>query len=544
MDQSLGIFSKTFTKAFQAQRNFKKPVSPLPRTLRKMIRMRHMSLAAVLCLYVSSAAPHAVAQTNVQKNGRSTALPSETTTPLPNAPSAAAPAPARPALAGPAPAIAATNISYQTYKPAQAKGFTFGTLISNYLKSAISPRNFIEGGLVGGIPHLTKAPTQPIPPAVLNSATGTAFENAMSNYGDGMDTWRRGNEVELRYRGRRAAVGLATAETRDFFSNLALPVILRQDPRYLPADLSLPFGARMAHAVSSVFVTRTRGGHIIPNFSELGGTFGAAAMGEYFYADKFDAPELHTGQFLMRDAGFSLAADIATNFTRELVRSAIKPDLLRVSNEGEATDSNYYPLTVAGKAANWAKTTYSPRHFISAGLMAGIPKITTEPTYPVAPPINTTAEQLAYDQSLIAYGNQEQAWRQGLEQNLRYDARRALGGFSESETQGFLTNFLLPAVFRQEGRYIPRTDGGFGKRVGHAFTSLVVTRTNSGARVVNLSLLAGTTGAAYIAQQVYYPMLGVDGLEKNTVLGKTIGFNLAGDLLLNLFHEFKPQHSF
>lgn len=366
----------------------------------------------------------------------------------------------------------------------------------------------------------------------------------MSNYGDAIDNWRQGSEVELRYRGRRAAVGLATAETRDFLGNLALPLVLREDPRYAPADLNTSFGDRMGHAFTSVFVTHTRGGSTVPNFAKLGGVFGAGFMGEYLYADQFDTPELHTRKFLLNYAGFSLLGDLATNVSRELVRSAIKPDLLRIGSEGEATEGNYYPLSVAGRAAVWARSTYSPRNFLSAPLLAGIPKVTSPPNYPVAPAIDNRAEELSYDQTLISYGNQVQAWRRTTEEGLRYDARRAIGGFSESETQGFLTEFLLPTALGQEGRYIPRGTGSFGGRIGHAVSSLAVTRTNSGTRVPNLSLLAGTPGAAYIAQQVYYPMLGVNELATNSILGKTIALNFGGDLLLNLVHEFRPAHTF
>jgi hypothetical protein len=177
--------------------------------------------------------------------------------------------------------------------------------------------------------------------------------------------------------------------------------------------------------------------------------------------------------------------------------------------------------------------------------MSGIPNVTDQPEYPQAPPINTTAEELAYDEQLIAYGNNVQAWRRTLEENIRANARRAIGGMSESETQGLLQYFVLPVVFRQEGRYIPLGSGhSGGARFLHAFSSLAVTRTNSGGRNINLSVLGGTVLAAVIAQQAYYPQLGTENLTSNRVLGKTIGFNFAADALLNLFHEILPQRNF
>lgn len=422
---------------------------------------------------------------------------------------------------------------------------TLGTF-AYYLRSTISVRNFVEAGLIAGAPNLPSAPKQPQPPAVLDTTTGPAYESAMDAYGNGMDNWRRNSEVELRYRGRRAAVGLATAETRAFLGNLVLPLALREDPRFVPSGLNAGLGSQLGHAVSSVFVTTTPGGgYWIPNFSHLLGTAGAAILGKEVYASEFNVPQLHTNQFVYKYIGYSLAGDVATNVTRTLVRSAIKGDLQSWSKQGAPTEDNYYPLSIAGKAAYWAETTYSPRHFIEAGLMSGIPNVTSQPDYPQAPPINTPAEELAYDQQLIAYGNNVQAWRRNMEEDIRTDARRAIGGMSESETQGLLRYFILPVLFRQEGRYIPLGSGhNGGARFLHAFSSLAVTRTNSGGRNVNISVIGGTALAAIIAQQAYYPQLGTGGLTSNRVLGKTIGFNFAADALLNLFHEILPQRSF
>ena len=446
----------------------------------------------------------------------------------------------------PASAVPASRAAAVAPVPAShgSKGPTFGQTLGNYVKESVSFRNFIDAGLIAGTPNLPVAPSQPIPPSVLNSTTGPAYENSMSNYGDGMDNWRRGSEVELRYRGRRAAVGMATEETRNFLGDLVLPLALREDGRYLPADLHQNFGSRIGHAFAAPLVTRTPGGHMIPNYAHIGATFAAGAIGEHFYTSEFNVPQLRTTNFLWKYTGYSLAGDIATNVGRELVRSAIKSDLQQFAQNGQSTEAYYYPLSFAGKAVGWARSTYSPRHFISAALLAGMPQYTSQPDYPNAPPINTTAQELAYDQTLIAYGNSLQSWRRTTEENLHYTSRRAIGGFSESETQGFLTGFFFPVLFRQDSRYTPTGGGNFASRVGHAFTSLAVAREDSGRKTLNISLLAGTGLAAYIADKAYYPALDVPHLASNQVLGKTIGFNLAGDLLLNLAHEFIPQHSF
>jgi hypothetical protein len=380
---------------------------------------------------------------------------------------------------------------------------------------------------------------------VLNFATGKAYENAMDAYGNGMDTWRRNSEVELRVRGRRFAVGLATAETRDFLSNFLLPVALREDPRYVPADISQNFGDRMGHAFASVVVTRTSSGHLTPNLSKWIGTVGAAMVAKQFYSSQFDAPRLNTNQFVARYVGFSLAGDLATNVGRELVRSIQRPDILRLRDYGPPTEEHYYSLSAGGKLLYWTRSTYAPRNFVQGILFAGYPNIPSQPEYPATPNITTEQQEVAFDQVLMNYGRTVQSWRENMENDVRYHERRLIGGVSESETQEFLTKFLLPTALRMEPRYIPAGPGaGFGKRLGNAFTSVVVTRTNSGRRMINLPVLIGTPGAALIAKQIYYPELGLNRLEQNSVMGRTIGFNLAGDVLINLVSEVFSRRSY
>ncbi len=432
-----------------------------------------------------------------------------------------------------------TRPARDQYRPAPAlNGSHGGTTVRYYLGSTGSFRNFLEAGLIAGIPNLPSAPAQPQPPANLNYATGKAYEEAMAAYGKGMDDWRRSSEVELRYRGRRLATGLATAETRMALSNLVLPLALRQDPRYRPASMEEAFAQRIGHAAASLVVTRSYNGSLQPNYSKLLGTAGAAYLGSKVYAKEFDVPQLQTGRFVARYVGYSLAGDLATNVGRELVRTAIQPDIAMRAMHGESTQDSYYPLSVGGKFVYWAHSTYALRNFAQAALIAGRPTVPNQPAFPNAPAINNAQEELAYDAVLQQYGRDVQAWRDNLEEDVRYHARRAIGGFGESETQMFLTNFFLPVTLGMEPRYIPLGAGHSARaRMGSALGWIVIGRTDSGRKMVNLPLLAGTAGAAFLAEQVYYPKLGTDRLERGSVTGRTIGFNLAADALGNILHE-------
>lgn len=437
----------------------------------------------------------------------------------------------------------------KSYRPAMPRQtINFGMKLKYYAYSTASFRNFLEAGLTAGIPNIPSAPKQPQPPAVLTVQSGQAYANAMENYGNVMDEWRHNSENELRYRASRLAFGFGTSETRMLFSNLILPAALHEDPRYVPAYIDGSFGSRMWHAVSAIAVTRTDHGMLTPNISKIGGTIGAALVSEKIYSHlgytpykqtQFSTPRIRTGQFVWRYTALSLAGDMATNVGRELVRTAVRPDIQMNNDLGQVTEENYYPLSVGGKFFYWARSTYAPRTFIQGVLMTGIPDITSMPELPAIPPIHTQAEALAAEQLLIAYGQSVQGWRQNLENDVRYHERRLIGGFSEAETQQLLSNFVVPVLAGMDPRYIPLGPGhDAGSRLSHALSGVVIGHTESGQKMVNLPVLAGTVGAAFIAKEMYYPKLDVPQLESNRVLAKTIGFNFAADALLNVLGEF------
>lgn len=411
--------------------------------------------------------------------------------------------------------------------------------LNYYLRSTISFRNFLEAGFIAGIPNLPTAPSQPQPPATITIDGVQDYADAMDAYGDAMDVWRRSSEDELRYRASRFEVGLATAETRQLLSNLVIPIALHQDPRYVPAYIDGSFGQRMWHAVSAIAITRSNSGRLVPNYSKIGGTIAAAYLGKAVYAKELDVPQLQTGHFVRHYIGYSLAGDVATNVGRELVRTAVKPDIEMYDSRGAATEDSYYPISVGGKFFFWARSTYGLRNFIQGALMAGIPDIPDQPDEPPVPNITTEEQALAFDAIFVQYGKDIQAWRDNLEGDVRYHERRLIGGVSESETQQFLANFAVPVMVGMDPRYIPLGPGhSAGSRMGNAFSSVAIGHMDSGRRMVNLPILMGTVGAAFIAKELYYPKLGVPELESNRVLAKTIGFNLAADGLLNLVGEF------
>jgi hypothetical protein len=64
--------------------------------------------------------------------------------------------------------------------------------------------------------------------------------------------------------------------------------------------------------------------------------------------------------------------------------------------------------------------------------------------------------------------------------------------------------FIIPAALHQDTRYYTLGKGNFGKRVGYAFSRIVITRTDSGHRAINYSEIVGA-GAASGVSNLYYP---------------------------------------
>ncbi len=417
--------------------------------------------------------------------------------------------------------------------------------VAYYLHSTVSPRNLLEAMAVAGVPNITSAPSQPRAPKDDDPVASLAYQRATDAYNVQIDDWRRVNEATLRYHGYRFGVGLATAETRQLFSNLALPLAFRQQARYIPAPVNSDFTERIGHAIASIVVTRNDAGFLVPNYSKLGGTVAAAFLGKSVYAKAFNAPELDSNHFVTRYIGYSLLGDLATNTTHELIRAAMEPDLTFYARHGRATDDEYYPLSIGGKFIYWARSTYAVRNFVSGALIASLPHIPTEPNEPVEGDATTYAGYPNYDSAYNHYGDTVLAWKDGIENDVRYHARRFVGGFAESETQMLLGNLVIPVAFDMDPRYVPLGAGHpASQRFAHAVEGLWIAHTDSGSRTVNLPVLGGTFGTAVIAKEAYYPQLGVPALASTGVFAKTVGANLAADALYNVIGEFLRRRGY
>jgi hypothetical protein len=104
---------------------------------------------------------------------------------------------------------------------------------------------------------------------------------------------------------------------------------------------------------------------------------------------------------------------------------------------------------------------------------------------------------------LAAYSMQERSvpqFREGAAGYTCYFWHSAVDQTSEN----YMVEFIFPTVTREDARYYTLGHGGFLKRTGYALSRAVVTRSNSGSAVFNVSEVFGSGTAAGLSN-LYYP---------------------------------------
>lgn len=123
-------------------------------------------------------------------------------------------------------------------------------------------------------------------------------------------------------------------------------------------------------------------------------------------------------------------------------------------------------------------------------------------------------------------------FHQGAAGYARYFWHAAVDQTSEN----YMVEFVVPALTHQDTRYYTLGRGGFVKRTGYALSRAVVTRSDSGKEVFNVSEVLGAGSAAGLSS-LYYPTRGRS--VGNT--GKEWGIDVAVDAASFVAKEFWPD---
>lgn len=131
-------------------------------------------------------------------------------------------------------------------------------------------------------------------------------------------------------------------------------------------------------------------------------------------------------------------------------------------------------------------------------------------------------------------------FHQGAAGYARYFWHSAVDQTSEN----YMVEFIFPTVTREDSRYYTLGHGGFIKRTGYALSRAVITRSNSGAEVFNVSEVFGA-GAASGLSNLYYPSASRSLGNTGSQWGLDIGIDAASfwfkefwpDINRHLFHN-------
>jgi hypothetical protein len=121
-------------------------------------------------------------------------------------------------------------------------------------------------------------------------------------------------------------------------------------------------------------------------------------------------------------------------------------------------------------------------------------------------------------------------------------ARYYWHNFADQTDENLWVGFLLPVALHQDARYYTlgsgtaRKHNGFAKRVGYAFSRILITRTDSGGSNFNFSEVVGAGASASISN-LYYP-----SSNRNwTKTGQRWALNVGIDDATFIFKEFWPD---
>jgi hypothetical protein len=117
----------------------------------------------------------------------------------------------------------------------------------------------------------------------------------------------------------------------------------------------------------------------------------------------------------------------------------------------------------------------------------------------------------------------------------------------DQTSENYMVEFIVPSLTHEDTRFYTMGSGGFLKRTGYALSRAVITRSDAGNEVFNLSEVIGA-GAASGLSSLYYPTRERSLANTGTEWGLDIGIEAASfmvkefwpDINQHLFHAGKP----
>ncbi len=189
---------------------------------------------------------------------------------------------------------------------------------------------------------------------------------------------------------------------------------------------------------------------------------------------------------------------------KEIEKKEQSSRMLGIMPMFSVTHEHALPMTPREKLHLAAKSAVDPFVFVSAGIQAGISQ--------------GTDGFHDYGQGAAGYGK-------------RYGAALA-----DASSSNLFSNFLYPAILKQDPRYFRTGQGSAKHRIGVALSQMVIGYKDSGQRTFNFSNVLGALSSGALSN-VYYP--GSDRGFKRTLSGAGISLMYGG--FSNILSEYWPE---
>lgn len=139
---------------------------------------------------------------------------------------------------------------------------------------------------------------------------------------------------------------------------------------------------------------------------------------------------------------------------------------------------------------------------------------------------------VAFNSGLDQAENSEARFGQGME-----GYGRRLGANEASDATGrFFSEFVFPTMLSEDPRYYRLGHGSGGRRLLHAIEHAFVAHADSGGRMPNISLWAGTTSGVLLSD-LYHP----GTTHGPGSVAWQVGFNVLEDTGFDILREFWPE---
>lgn len=138
----------------------------------------------------------------------------------------------------------------------------------------------------------------------------------------------------------------------------------------------------------------------------------------------------------------------------------------------------------------------------------------------------------AFDSGLGQAQNQDPSFGQG---SLGY-SKRFVTNFAGQSTGLFFSEFLYPAIFKEDPRYYRMVQGSAHTRLLHAIGHAAIAHRDSGKRMFNFSEWLGTTSSV-VLNNAYHP-----GNDRGPgAVARQVSYSVMTDIGFDVLREFWPE---